>query len=126
MRRRRRHRERGAVAPEIMAGWTEVERRAYAEKQVRQLPVAEIGLAVRTVNVLEDENIILLDDLLKQSRDRLLKVPNFGEKTLVEIRQRVKNLGLVVPTDWRRLPRRKQRSPKRKRGTKDEPGGHPQ
>jgi DNA-directed RNA polymerase subunit alpha len=44
--------------------------------------VAEIDLIVRTVNVLEEEGIFTVKDLLNCTPERLLKISNFGEKTL--------------------------------------------
>ena len=46
------------------------------------LSLAEIDLAVRTVNGLEEEGIFTVQDLLSCQPERLLAIPNFAEKTL--------------------------------------------
>ena len=50
-----------------------------------QMSTAEIGLAVRTTNCLEEIGIFTVDDLLHSKREDLLGISNFGEKTLEEV-----------------------------------------
>ena len=57
------------------------------------LSLAEIGLIVRTVNILEDEGIFTVEDLLTSTREELLKIPNLGEKTLGTIYEALEKLG---------------------------------
>jgi DNA-directed RNA polymerase subunit alpha len=47
-----------------------------------QMSCAEIGLAVRTTNCLEERGVFTVDDLLHCKREDLLSISNFGEKTL--------------------------------------------
>ena len=49
------------------------------------MSTAEIGLSVRTTNCLEERGIFTVRDLLNCSRDDLLGISNFGEKTLEEV-----------------------------------------
>ncbi|MBN2023386.1 MAG: DNA-directed RNA polymerase subunit alpha [Pirellulales bacterium] len=58
-----------------------------AEKLREKLDMstAEIGLSVRTTNCLEEKGIFTVEDLLKCTRDDLLSISNFGEKTLEEV-----------------------------------------
>jgi DNA-directed RNA polymerase subunit alpha len=49
------------------------------------MSTAEIGLSVRTTNCLEEKGIFTVEDLLKHTRDDLLSISNFGEKTLEEV-----------------------------------------
>jgi DNA-directed RNA polymerase subunit alpha len=49
------------------------------------MSTAEIGLSVRTTNCLEEKGIFTVDDLLHCTRDDLLSISNFGEKTLEEV-----------------------------------------
>ena len=44
--------------------------------------LSEIDLIVRTVNCLDDEGIFTVQDLLNCTPERLLEIPNLGEKTL--------------------------------------------
>jgi DNA-directed RNA polymerase subunit alpha len=58
-----------------------------------ELSTAEIGLSVRTTNCLEEKGIFTVRDLLHSSRDELLSISNFGEKTLDEVFQALEVLG---------------------------------
>jgi len=50
-----------------------------------EMSTAEIGLSVRTTNCLEERGIFTVEDLLNCSREDLLGISNFGEKTLDEV-----------------------------------------
>ncbi|MDP6445390.1 MAG: DNA-directed RNA polymerase subunit alpha C-terminal domain-containing protein [Pirellulaceae bacterium] len=50
-----------------------------------EMSTAEIGLSVRTTNCLEERGIFTVRDLLHCTRDDLLGISNFGEKTLEEV-----------------------------------------
>jgi DNA-directed RNA polymerase subunit alpha len=54
-------------------------------KRRLEMSTAEIGLAVRTTNCLEERGIFTVRDLLNATRDDLLAISNFGEKTLEEV-----------------------------------------
>ena len=56
--------------------------------------LAELNLSVRATNCLESEGITTVRDLVGRSEDELLTVRNFGETTLVEVRERLDALGL--------------------------------
>ena len=49
------------------------------------MSTAEIGLSVRTTNCLEEKGIFTVEDLLNCTREDLLSISNFGEKTLEEV-----------------------------------------
>lgn len=76
-----------------------VERTGYApvdlelEEKLGQ-SLAELNLSVRATNCLESEGIVSVRDLVTKSEDELLQVRNFGETTLVEVRERLSGLGL--------------------------------
>ena len=60
-----------------------------------QMSLAETKLPVRTVNILEEHGgILTVKDLLYSSPEDLLKLPNFGEKTLDEVNRILESLGL--------------------------------
>jgi len=50
-----------------------------------EMSTAEIGLSVRTTNCLEERGIFTVADLLNCTREDLLSISNFGEKTLEEV-----------------------------------------
>lgn len=56
--------------------------------------LAELNLSVRATNCLESEGINTVRDLVLRSEDQLLQVRNFGETTLVEVRERLGVIGL--------------------------------
>ena len=58
-----------------------------------ELSLAEIDLAVRTVNGLEEERIFTVRDLLSCKPERLLAIPNLGEKTLETIFTALEKIG---------------------------------
>ena len=72
------------------------------------MSLADLKLSVRATNCLESENIITVRDLVTQTEDQLLEVRNFGETTLNEVRNKLRDLGLhlgmrLPPSPGRRL-----------------------
>jgi DNA-directed RNA polymerase subunit alpha len=59
------------------------------------MSTAEIGLAVRTTNCLEERGIFTVRDLVGSTREDLLGISNFGEKTLEEVYQALEGIGLL-------------------------------
>ncbi len=58
-----------------------------------EMSTAEIGLSVRTTNCLEEKGIFTVEDLLNCTRDDLLSISNFGEKTLEEVYKALEGIG---------------------------------
>ena len=58
------------------------------------MSLAEIRLSVRASNCLESEGINTVRDLVQMSEDQLLEVRNFGDTTLVEVKEKLTELGL--------------------------------
>jgi DNA-directed RNA polymerase subunit alpha len=58
------------------------------------MSLAELDLSVRATNCLESENIITVRDLVAMTEDQLLEVRNFGETTLIEVREKLADIGL--------------------------------
>ena len=58
-----------------------------------EMSTAEIGLSVRTTNCLEEKGIFTVNDLLHCTRDDLLSISNFGEKTLEEVYKALEGVG---------------------------------
>jgi DNA-directed RNA polymerase subunit alpha len=58
-----------------------------------EMSTAEIGLSVRTTNCLEERGIFTVDDLLHSTREDLLSISNFGEKTLEEVYKALESIG---------------------------------
>jgi DNA-directed RNA polymerase subunit alpha len=62
-------------------------------KERLEMSTAEIGLSVRTTNCLEERGIFTVNDLLHSTRDDLLAISNFGEKTLDEVYKALEGVG---------------------------------
>ena len=75
--------------------------RAYEQSQdlsdKLEMSTAEIGLAVRTTNCLEERGVFTVDDLLHCTREDLLSISNFGEKTLEEVYKALEKIGFCRP-----------------------------
>jgi DNA-directed RNA polymerase subunit alpha len=54
---------------------------------------AELGLSVRTTNCLDEQGIYTIGDLLACQREDLLRIANFGEKTLEDVYRALEKLG---------------------------------
>ena len=65
--------------------------------------VDELELSVRSANCLKNDNIVYIGDLVQKSESEMLRTPNFGRKSLNEIKEVLQimelNLGMSVP-DW--------------------------
>ena len=58
--------------------------------------VEELELSVRTANCLQNENIHWIGELVQKTELELLKVKNFGRKSLTEIEMILKDMGLQL------------------------------
>lgn len=63
-----------------------------------EMSTAEIGLSVRTTNCLEEKGIFTVRDLLNCTREDLLSISNFGEKTLEEVYKSLERFGFFRPS----------------------------
>jgi DNA-directed RNA polymerase subunit alpha len=63
---------------------------------VMTIPIAQFELSVRSRNCLQKMGIMTLGDLTKVTELELLNSKNFGETSLHEIREMMKNKGLVI------------------------------
>ena len=72
---------------------TQAEGRARVLREQLELSTAEIGLAVRTTNCLEEKGIFTVRDLLNSTPKDLLSISNFGEKTLEEVYLALEKIG---------------------------------
>ncbi len=58
-----------------------------------EMPLAETELSVRTMNCLEEQGILIVQQLLNCTPERLLEIPNFGPKTLETVFGALEKLG---------------------------------
>ena len=65
--------------------------------------IEELELSVRSYNCLKNENIIYVGDLVSKTEIEMLKTANFGRKSLNELRDNLKAMGLsfgMKLTNW--------------------------
>lgn len=61
--------------------------------------VDELELSVRSANCLKNDNIVYIGDLIQKSEQEMLRTPNFGRKSLNEIKEVLSGMGLVLGTE---------------------------
>ncbi len=58
--------------------------------------VDELELSVRSANCLKNDNIVYIGDLVQKTEQEMLRTPNFGRKSLNEIKEVLTNMGLAL------------------------------
>ncbi len=58
--------------------------------------VEELELSVRSMNCLKNDNIIYIGDLVQKSESEMLRTPNFGRKSLNEIKEVLNAMSLYL------------------------------
>jgi len=75
---------------------------AVADERPSELPfnknllrkVDELELSVRSANCLKNDNIVYIGDLVQKTEQEMLRTPNFGRKSLNEIKEVLAQMGL--------------------------------
>ena len=65
--------------------------------------VDELELSVRSANCLKNDNIVYIGDLIQKTEAEMLRTPNFGRKSLNEIKEVLAQMGLhlgMEVLDW--------------------------
>jgi len=83
-----------------------------AEEAVETLPfnrymlrkVDELELSVRSANCLKNDNIVYIGDLVQKSESEMLRTPNFGRKSLNEIKEVLSQMGLHLGMEINNWP----------------------
>jgi DNA-directed RNA polymerase subunit alpha len=87
--------------PEIQQDQDSAEKLSFNSNLLKK--VEELELSVRSANCLKNDNIIYIGDLVQKTESEMLRTPNFGRKSLNEIKEVLThmelNLGMSVP-DW--------------------------
>ncbi|MDD9911497.1 MAG: DNA-directed RNA polymerase subunit alpha [Alphaproteobacteria bacterium] len=84
----------------LFVNFEEVEEETVVEEEELDInphllmKVDELELSVRSANCLKNENIVYIGDLVQKSESEMLKTPNFGRKSLNEIRDVLVQMGL--------------------------------
>jgi DNA-directed RNA polymerase subunit alpha len=61
--------------------------------------VDELELSVRSANCLKNDNIVYIGDLIQKTEGEMLRTPNFGRKSLNEIKEVLTSMGLSLGMD---------------------------
>ena len=87
--------EEPSTAPQVThaAGPIEVDDTAALNRYLLK-KVDELELSVRSANCLKNDNIIYIGDLVQKTESEMLRTPNFGRKSLNEIKEVLSSMGL--------------------------------
>jgi DNA-directed RNA polymerase subunit alpha len=100
--------EDGAMRPSsspMMGGMPSAASPADTQADTNQLnryllkKVDELELSVRSANCLKNDNIIYIGDLVQKTEAEMLRTPNFGRKSLNEIKEVLSSMGLRLGMD---------------------------
>lgn len=58
--------------------------------------VDDLELSVRSMNCLKSDNVVYIGDLVQKSESEMLRTPNFGRKSLNEIKEVLSQMGLYL------------------------------
>ncbi len=87
--------------PEVQQETSSQEKLSFNHNLLKK--VEELELSVRSANCLKNDNIVYIGDLVQKSESEMLRTPNFGRKSLNEIKEVLQQmdlgLGISVP-DW--------------------------
>jgi DNA-directed RNA polymerase subunit alpha len=83
-----------AGAAASVAGGAEPEGDANQLNRYLLKKVDELELSVRSANCLKNDNIIYIGDLVQKTEAEMLRTPNFGRKSLNEIKEVLAGMGL--------------------------------
>jgi len=78
---------------------TLVDRQEDTKIKLLETSIEDMELSPRSSNCLKRANINTIDDLIKKSRDEMLRVRNLGSKSLEEIIVKLEQLGLSLRPD---------------------------
>ncbi len=78
--------------PEEVVVKEEIEEPDFNRNLLRK--VDELELSVRSANCLKNDNIVYIGDLIQKTEAEMLRTPNFGRKSLNEIKEVLSQMGL--------------------------------
>ena len=76
-----------------------VSREEDKQFKLLELPIEEMDLSVRSYNCLKRAGVNTIEDLIKKSRNDMLKVKNLGIKSIDEVIQKLESYGLSLRKD---------------------------
>jgi len=87
------------AAPGIAATSSEAPQDSNQINRFLLKKVDELELSVRSANCLKNDNIIYIGDLVQKTEAEMLRTPNFGRKSLNEIKEVLASMGLKLGMD---------------------------
>ncbi len=81
---------------DAVTGDEEIDEEEERIKSILVTPVEELELSVRSSNCLKNANIRTIGDLTRKSEDEIAKTRNFGKKSLLEIKEKLKEWNLSL------------------------------
>ena len=91
--------EDNEVVKEIPEEQQIVEGSKESEDGSEKPTISDLGLSTRTNNLLIQAEITDMNDLTNLSKSELLNISGFGEKSYLEVREKLENLN-ILPSDW--------------------------
>ncbi len=88
--------------PQLEVAADEVEELPFNRNLLRK--VDELELSVRSANCLKNDNIVYIGDLVQKTEGEMLRTPNFGRKSLNEIKEVLKVMNLELGMDVENWP----------------------
>ncbi len=67
-------------------------------------PIEHLDLSVRSMNCLKSDDVFRVGDLVQRSEQEMLRTPNFGRKSLNEIKEVLENMGLELGMELENWP----------------------
>jgi len=67
-------------------------------------PIEHLDLSVRSMNCLKSDDVFRVGDLVQRSEQEMLRTPNFGRKSLNEIKEVLETMGLELGMDLPNWP----------------------
>lgn len=64
--------------------------------EIYQTPIERLDLSPRTLNCLKRAHVVKVGEVLEMADEELLKIRNFGEKSLVELRDKLAERGITA------------------------------
>ena len=80
--------------PEVQQDQPSSEKLSFNSNLLKK--VEELELSVRSANCLKNDNIIYIGDLVQKSESEMLRTPNFGRKSLNEIKEVLNAMSLFL------------------------------
>ncbi|HKI61555.1 MAG TPA: DNA-directed RNA polymerase subunit alpha [Mariprofundaceae bacterium] len=84
----------------VFADFSDVEKAVAQEvvndglEELLAQPIEHLDLSVRSMNCLKSDDVFRVGDLVQRSEQAMLRTPNFGRKSLNEIKEVLENMGL--------------------------------